>query len=43
MSVYEMAKSYYVRGRWGAERIRALVAAGKPEKHLNKAAHDEEV
>lgn len=29
MSVYEMAKSYYVRGLWSAERIKALVAAGR--------------
>ena len=28
MSVYELAKKYYPR-LWGAERIRALVEAGK--------------
>lgn len=28
MSVYEMVKTYYPR-LWSAERIRALVAAGK--------------
>lgn len=36
MSVYELAKKYYPR-LWGAERIRALVEAGR----LSRAEADE--
>lgn len=36
MSVYELAKKYYPR-LWGAERIRALVEAGR----LSQAEADE--